>query len=320
MIRVLFRKIKKISDSFFEKPSIGAISLLPNNGEVNLVDVGAAGEILPRWKPFSKNLSFLGFEPDKRSRETILNKKLDFKKYEVLPWALSDAEKTVPLHLCRKPTTSSLYEPNIQFLGRFPDAKRFDIMDTTDLDCVTLDSLNLTKIDFLKIDIQGAENDVLKGASHSLNSILGLELEVEFLEIYTGQALFGDVCKELSEKGFEFIDFVDLVRWERKVHNGSGQCIFGDALFLKSPETLMQKELDIDAWSSYVTILVIYRRYDLIEVVLELLPEGMRKEFDAFELAFTKVKSRDIFVKRIFSFINRLFSLLGNERRLKLMQ
>ena len=88
--------------------------------------------------------------------------------------------KTINLFLCRKPRVSSLYEPNLNFLERFLNPKRFDVMQTEQMQCVTLDSIDLPKVDFLKIDIQGAENDVIKGASSKLELAFGLEVEVEF--------------------------------------------------------------------------------------------------------------------------------------------
>jgi len=312
--------IKKKIRHWFDRPSLTAISQLPNKGEITIGDIGAAGEIAPRWKPFSKNLNYIGFEPDKRSIETITNKKADFKSYQILPYALSDSKKTLSFHLCKDPEKSSLYEPNSEILDKFPDLKRFDVVETATLDCVSLDSLNLPKIEFLKIDIQGAENDVLKGASSMLNSVLGLDVEVEFIELYKGQPLFGDICKTLSKNGFDFIDFVSLYRWERSEHNAHGQCVFGDGLFLKSPEALLKSDVDINTWATYITILMIYKRFDLIEVVLGLLPKDIKNHFKDFELSFSKVQRRETTVRRIHSFLNRCFSFLGESWRLHVIR
>jgi FkbM family methyltransferase len=321
MIRNIYLIVKNYSKFFFLKPSIQALNALPNNGEVTLADIGAAGEVEPRWKNFSKNLNYLGFEPDKRSIKIISNKKNDFKSYKILPYALAEKSSTLKFRLCKKPQVSSLYQPNSLFLDKFPNTDRFDVEETVLIDCVSIDSINLPKIEFLKIDIQGGENDVLKGASSTLESVLGLEVEVEFLDLYKGQPLFGDVCNTLLTNEIEFIDFINLTRWERKrPRNGHGQCIFGDALFLRSPEYLLDKKVDINTWSSYLAILIIYNRFDLIEVVLDLLPIDLKKKFKKFELLFIKAKSRERFVKLIHSFLNRCFSFLGECYRLHLIR
>lgn len=321
MIKNIYRKVRNYSKKSFLNPSLLAFNALPNKGEITLADVGAAAGVEPRWKHFSKNMNYVGFEPDNRSLEIITNRNTDFKSYQLFPHALSEKTSTLNLRLCKKPQVSSLYQPNSSFLAKFPNTQRFDVEETIPIDCVSLDSVNLPKIDFLKIDIQGAENDVIKGASSTLESVLGLELEVEFLELYKGQPLFGDVCNTLSKNKFEFIDFVNLSRWERKRPcRGHGQCVFGDALFLRSPEFLLDKNADENTWSSYIAILIIYNRFDLIEVVLDLLPSDIKKEFKIFELLFIKVKRRERFVKLIHFFLNRCFLFTGECYRLHLMR
>ena len=320
MIRSFIRNLKRSIHRFFVIPSLKALKALPNNGDVVLVDIGAAGEVEPRWKPFTNSLNYVGFEPDERTRKIIRNQSKYFKTYQILPHALSNKFSRLKFNLCKKPQVSSLYQPNFPFLDKFPDPKRFEIEETVSVDCIPLDSIGLPRIDFLKIDIQGAENDVLKGATSTLDSILGLELEVEFLELYKGQPLFGDICKTLSEHNIEFMDFVSLARWERKAHNLYGQCIFGDALFLRSPETLIDKSLDVEKWSSYLAILIIYRRFDLIEVVLGLLPSNMKNNFHEFEALFEKIKKRERLLKRIHTYLNGCFSILGDCYRLHLIR
>lgn len=72
--------------------------------------------------------------------------------------------------------------------------------------------------------------------------------------MYIDQPLFGDITSFLSSKGFEFIDFINLCRWERESHNGYGQCVFGDALYLKSPELVIDQKLEDKRISSYFSL------------------------------------------------------------------
>ena len=315
-----FWKILNTSNRFFDNSRKLAINSLPDGGAVTLVDIGAAGEIEPRWKPFKSNLNYVGFEPDERSRETLLHKGTDFLDYKILPFALSDSKQSVTLNLCKKPMVSSLYEPNIEFLKLFPDVERFNVVDKDQLDCITLDSLKLNDLDFIKIDIQGAENDVIKGSAESLHSVLGLEIEVEFIDLYLKQPLFGDVCRELSTHGFEFMDFAGLCRWERDIHNSFGQCIFGDALFLKTPESLDVNNLNISKISSYLSILLIYRRFDLIQVTLDIMDHDLRKNFTDFESEYKKAKKRNLLARKFTSFINERIHAFGSSYRMFLIE
>ena len=78
MIRSAYRFIKKKLNKFYISPSIKALKTLPSGGEVCLLDIGAAGEVEPRWKPFIQFLNYTGVEPDERSRSTLLNKKNNY--------------------------------------------------------------------------------------------------------------------------------------------------------------------------------------------------------------------------------------------------
>lgn len=55
---------------------------------------------------------------------------------------------------------------------------------------------------FLKIDTQGFELEVLKGAAQSLPAIHGMLLELSLVELYDGQALWLDVIDWLEQRGF----------------------------------------------------------------------------------------------------------------------
>ncbi len=80
-------------------------------------------------------------------------------------------------------------------------------------------SQNLERIDFLKLDAQGAELRILKGARDYLSSgkIAVIKTEVSFLPVYRGQCTFSDIDRFLKEQGFLFVDcafYPDAVGWE----------------------------------------------------------------------------------------------------------
>ena len=237
---------------------------LMGDTRLTLVDIGAAGQIEPRWRRVAACLDYVGFEPDERSRATLLDDDQGCASYRVLATALGDEAGEITLHLCRKPMASSSFEPNVDFLTRFPDVSRFDIVGSVSIPARRLDELDLPSCDFIKVDVQGAELAVLRGASGVLDTCLGVEAEVEFLPIYTGQPLFGEVSAYLSTFGLEFVDFVSLNRWRRDRFDGHGQLVSGDALFLRAPEQDSWGSATADVIVRYVGICALYHRYDLI--------------------------------------------------------
>ena len=129
-----------------------------------------------------------------------------------------------------------------------------------------------------KLQIKGLEkllnSDVIKNIYpivdkievHNSNKPLDVLEDTLHLNIYLNQPIFGDINSFLVEKGFEFIDFINLCRWEQFTYNSVGQLVFGDALFLKSPEHVVNSMNKNDI-KKYLAILYIYNRFDLIEKV-----------------------------------------------------
>ena len=58
-------------------------------------------------------------------------------------------------------------------------------------------------IDFLKIDVQGAELECFIGGARALESAVFVQTEAMFVEIYDGQPLFADQDQWLREHGFQ---------------------------------------------------------------------------------------------------------------------
>jgi FkbM family methyltransferase len=66
-------------------------------------------------------------------------------------------------------------------------------------------------VDFLSVDAQGAELDILDGAGNELrNNVMGLIIEAEFAPLYEGQPLFCDTMARLRRDGFRLCDILNL--------------------------------------------------------------------------------------------------------------
>ena len=88
-------------------------------------------------------------------------------------------------------------------------------------------------------DIQGAELDVFRGGAKTLNNIVAIVSEVEFIHHYLDQPLFGDVCAFLAEKELMFHKFLRTGgRALKPIVLGNDpnlpvQYIWSDAIFIK---------------------------------------------------------------------------------------
>ena len=88
---------------------------------------------------------------------------------------------------------------------------------------------NSGQIDILKIDVQGSELKLLKGALETLKVTKYILIEIHFIRSYKSSPLFMDIHNFLNEKGFEFQRFYDLV----EDPSNRNRMIYGDALFKK---------------------------------------------------------------------------------------
>lgn len=225
--------------------------------KLNYLDIGAANFRMPQeWAYFENSVRPILFEPDLRSFEEL--KKQGYSVYNV---ALGATKETKEFYLTRKPACSSVYKPNMKYLSNFPNVDRWHIIKTLSMNVAPLDDLNIDA-HFIKIDTQGSELDILKGAKKTLSNVLGLEIEVSFHEIYENQPLFEDVKNFLKDLGFNFYDFITEYRYNRLDLNRTGQLAFADALFLRDPDTI--KEKDSTILSHYNIICNVYKKFDLI--------------------------------------------------------
>ncbi len=269
-----------------DRARAGDVQRVLDGEAIALLDVGASGGIIPRWRPYRENIAFTGVEPDARSIPALVNspEAKAFRGYEIIPFGAWNQNGPVSISFTRKPMCSSHFMPNREFLARFPQIERFDVVASTEVNCSTVDDLlssTAKSIDFIKLDLEGGELAVLEGATATLRTCMGLHVEVCFQSLRVGQPLFADIQRFLNSHGIEFLDFVALMRWERRAFSDLGQAIFADALFLRSPENLVStpngQALSTAKARAYLAILLIYERFDVAERFLEAFEREKRR-------------------------------------------
>jgi len=247
---------------------------------LQIVDIGASGHIHPRWKKATADIKAILFEPDARAYDKLTSRASD--SYVPLNSALSDRTGHADFHLCKKQDVSSLYLPNLGFLQEFPDVERFEVVDTIKIATDTLDNqlqrAGIDEVDFLKIDVQGHELPILRGAMKTLRAVIGLELEVEFVEIYKAQPLFPELHSFVAQMGFELFD-LKREFWKRKDardygNHVKGQLIYGDALYFRTPESVCANVCTTETKAlRAVLVYMAYGYFDLAEILVRLAEE-----------------------------------------------
>jgi FkbM family methyltransferase len=230
------------------------------------VDVGARGGLHPRWADCSIHVQGVGFDADERECERM-NAQGDGVLY--LPYALGSADgATATLRITDSPGSSSLLEPNRAVLDQFIYGSKITVKATVPVTLTTLDTAcerHDIQPDVIKMDIQGAELDVLKGATRAMENALLVESEVEFQPLYIGQPLFRDIDAFMADKGWVLLglrrDF-----WRRAVASSpdGGTLTHADVLYV-NPARL--EWLTAENARPSLAALAAYRQADYIHVL-----------------------------------------------------
>ena len=211
---------------------------------INIVDVGAMS-FSQETDAYSALLQkgpvrIVGFEPVQAECDK-LNAMHSGSGRLYLPYVIGDGAKRT-FHECNYPMTSSLYPPHTELLDKFQNLERLvRVVSSLSVETHRLDDITeITDVDYLKVDVQGAETDVFKGASGTLRNVVAVHTEVEFVPLYRNQPLFSDVDRVLRENGFLFHRFTTFSSRTFKpiVSNNNpnapgSQLLWADAVYMK---------------------------------------------------------------------------------------
>ena len=236
--------IKKIFSAIFSDKNLSTLPKTTLMKKLSLLDVGARSGVGYPWNNAkTENLNVILVEPDPEEVELLTQ----HHKGDILPYALWSEETDLTLNINNSPGTSSVLESNMPFLSQFDDSQRYELKHQIKMNTRTIDSLHnsgeLADVDFMKMDVQGAEVEIMKGGLNFLkNNLVGLESEVLFTHLYHNQPLFSDIEVFIrQELGLELWD-IRKTYWKysqtRYKNPTKGRLVIGDALFLRPFLTL----------------------------------------------------------------------------------
>jgi len=213
------------------------------------IDVGARWGLQRPWNNFpTKFFKYFGFDADVEECNRLNSAVPENHAIKYFPFALSDKEIVETLYITKEEGRSAIYKPNNSYLNKFYENDGFKVKNKVEVKTMTLKKIfNDHKIepDFIKLDTQGAELKILKGAGRYLDALVGIEIEVEFTPIYQNQPLFHNVDSLLRSNGFELFDLNRYWAKQKtldKHHSTRGQIIFADAIYFRSIDSFFSND------------------------------------------------------------------------------
>ena len=227
--------------------------ILSKNSMV-IVDVGAK-ETIEYINEFESETTIYAFEPNSIEYDLLKNKysKNKFKYLEISSLALADKNEKRNFFITENNSMSSLLEPDLinykKHFGKYKEFKKWEENITQNkivqLEVETLDNYFFDKsinLDYLKIDTQGSELLILKGAMKLLqhNRIKVIKVEVSLVSVYKNQVLFAEIDDFLRKHNFILVDFITYrnhtlsLKNSNNLNNHYAPC--GDAIYYLEEE------------------------------------------------------------------------------------
>jgi FkbM family methyltransferase len=197
-----------------------------------VIDVGAnTGQFGSEIREKGYLDSIYSFEPLIEAHKVLLRNTTRDKKWKIHPrCAIGDFVGEIDINVAGNSYSSSIKEMLPSHISAAPDSTP---IGSHKADIITLDSLldtwkNHKGNIFLKIDTQGFELEVLRGASETLKLVTAVQLELSIIELYEDQALYGYFFNFFESRGFRLYQLIPGF-----LDPKDGQLLQFDAIFKK---------------------------------------------------------------------------------------
>jgi FkbM family methyltransferase len=207
-------------------------------------DVGAnRGQTTEEFVSLLPEAKIFAIEPIPEAAGEIEKRFADEPRVTVACLALDETQGERTFRLNAYNQTSSFLEESTQSPQRgYMALQRVIQVQTATFDAFCTEH-GVSEIDVFKLDVQGYESAVLRGATEFLPRVKAIYAEVLFGRHYEGQTEYSELDLFLRERGFW------LFRLYHESHAGDGRLLSADALWLNQTY-YHEKDRQLDKWEN----------------------------------------------------------------------
>lgn len=154
----------------------------------------------------------VSFEPLTSAYSEIKKESEKYNNWDVAPrCAIGSKKEEIEINISANSVSSTLLNMLDSHYEGAPDSKIIgkEKVQVFPLDEIGAEYSNTAKNIFLKIDVQGFEQEVLKGAQNMINKAKGIEMEISLIPLYENQNwLLPQVLEYMEQNGFQLNSIV----------------------------------------------------------------------------------------------------------------
>ncbi len=221
-------------------------------------------------------------EPIKEEAEK-LKKKFD---YVIDKGIWSSSIKKKIFFLGNRPGSSSMYEPNKSVFNihniKEKDYGKFDVTETFEIECETLSDtlkkININNIDYLKIDTQGSEMEIIKGMEN-IKPLL-LKIEVQIFSMYKNVNDWTELVNHLNKLNYMVCD------WRNIGSHATRTPAEMDMIFIPKYTSSAGRDLIKNNEEKFTSLMLIFGQLKLLKIIAKELNFKSLSSIDKFEDKF----------------------------------
>lgn len=182
--------------------------LIESCGVDMVLDIGAnAGQFGRELRGSGYRGRIVSFEPLTEAFQRLQAAARGDQAWRVINLALGDSPGIQKIHVAANSESSSLLRMLPLHLDAAPYSRYTgeESVQVETLDAKFDDVCAGARRIYMKVDTQGYESQVLRGAERSLELIDTIQIEMSLAPLYAGQMLFDDLYAELTGRGFGLV-------------------------------------------------------------------------------------------------------------------